>query len=378
MEQDTKSRRWRYGVAGLAGGLLISLAAAYHFDLLERDPYPVLRSELQVDDVNTNLLLPRFQWLDDHRLVVVAFDHHKPMPNGRSHQMDALVVWDIATNTTTKVVEPDVGGLCVLDGQVLYFKRQIDPTGATSRDSQRRIHYRGPIGKGEPIPFKEPTDPKTCAPKSDRSGLPEWTSTVRDPAINVRRLRPEHGFLVIDRDSPTDWPRSIRLYRPGEGKEQGVDVTHLLVGPPQRYAVGIDPEFFVFSGAYYISLIAPGIPAWWLYPDGRLDRLWTVSKGGFPFKPPTGMGAVIPTRVFPITSANGPVQGAHSDNGLYSLEDFKNPRRLVRGRIGQELEVSPNGCKVAYANDDRRHIDRDVPRHVFKLQVITLCPEKQP
>lgn len=378
MERDRKSRCWRDGAIGVAGAMLVLLALAYHFDLLEREPYPVMRSELQVDDVDTIRLLPRFQWLDNHRLAVVAFDHRKPMPNGRSYQMDALFVWDIATSSTPKVVEPDVGGLCIRDGQVLYFKRVIDPSGATYRDSQRRVHYRGPLGKGEPIPFKEPTDPKTCAPKSDRSGLPGWTQSIRDPEINLRRLRPEHGFLVIDRDSPTNWPRSIRLYPPGERREQEVDLSRML-GAHQRSPVtmGVYPTWYAHQGAYFVRGFRGGDPHWWLYPDGRLVEAWRIPEGGINYRDRRGTGTYMaPTATFPVQGTTDYDHQFIGSGGLYALADFFNPRRVVKGRIGQELEVSPDGCKVAFANDDRWSIDKDSPRHVFKLQIINLCPEK--
>lgn len=369
MEQESKTRDWRYGVAVLGGGLLISLAAAYHFDLLEREPYPVLRSELQIDDVDTNLLLPRFQWLDDHRLVVVAFDHFKPMPTGRSHQMDALVVWDIATNTTTKVVEPDVGGLCVLDGQVLYFKRLIDPTGAIYRDSQRRIHYRGPIGKGEPIPFKEPTDPRTCAPKSDHSGLPEWANAERDADANIRRLKPEDGFLVIRRTSRDAPAEGIVLHRP-DGSSS--DVSSILGERSVKYPY-VQPIYFAFKNAYLMHLSGS-----WLHRDGRVIPDSALSPKPLVIDRSLRGDHLTPTAKSPVFVARTFEPGYIGKQGLYELIVTDRHRRVITGRIGREREVSPDGCKVAYANDDRWRIDRNAPRDVFKLQVITLCSEKQP
>lgn len=89
--------------------------------------------------------------------------------------------------------------------------------------------------------------------------LPEWTNAVRYPAINLRRLRPEHGFLVIDRDSPTDWPRSIRLYRAGEGREQGVDLSRVLgLHRPSPVIMGVDAIWYLDRGAYFVRALTGG------------------------------------------------------------------------------------------------------------------------
>jgi hypothetical protein len=186
--------------------------------------------------------------------------------------------------------------------------------------------------------------------------------------------------VVIDRDSPSDWPRSIRLYRPDERRELGVDLNRMLGSHRSSPVImGVDAIWYPHRGAYFVKGLTGGGPFWWLSPDGPIAEAWRIPDGGINYRDGRATGTpMAPTAMFPVQGTTEYDHRFIGSGGLYSLADFSSPRRVVKGRIGQELEVSPNGCKVAYANDERWHIDRDAPRDVFKLQVITLCSEKQP
>lgn len=361
----------RRDCAGSVAALCLAILAA-GCDLLEREVYPVMRSELQVEEGSSDGSRPRFRWLDSHRIVALVGERPDPKPRDRRRMIQSMKVWDLRTNAVSTLVPEDVDALCLADGLFRYMVRK------TGTDGKEILEfYSGTEGAMNKV-MAGRYDYLTCRPLADLP-LPDWTRSIRNPETNLRRLRPEHGFLVIDRDSPTDWPRSIRLYRSGDGHSQGIDLSAMLGKPePSPSTMGIYATWHAHREAYYVRALKGGDPSWWLHPDGRLEKLWVVNKGDIRFTAPTGAGPLVPTNAFPITAANGVVQGAQGDNGLYSLEDFKNPRRLVKGRIGQEIEVSPDGCKVAYANDERTRIDRDTPRHIYKLQVIDLCSEKRP
>ena len=355
--------------------LLAALALA-GCDVLEASPYPVVKSDLVVTDVNTQLNLPRFQWLNNHQLVVVAFDHEIPRPNNRAYLTESLVLWDTTTNTTTKIVEPDVGGLCLRNDQVKYFKRKTDPEGMIPRDSQQREHFVGPLGKGKRIDFQEPTDAMTCDSKKMQGGLPDWTKNIPNPEINIRRLRPEHGFIVIDRESPRHWPRSIKLYQ--HEKNAPIDLPRILEGDgPNPDTLGVYPKWYSHRQAYYLPALRSGSPSWWLMPSGELEIAWQIPDGGIklPSKTMTRTAISVATEI-PVIGASEYNIETIRESGLYALSDFNNPKRIVKGRIAQELEVSPDGCKVAFGNDDRPTIDPRKPMLFHKLQVINLCPEK--
>lgn len=342
-------------------------------DAIEASPYPVIKSDLVVTEVNTQINLPRFQWLNNHQLVVVAFDHEIPRPNNRAYLTESLVLWDITTNKTTQIVEPDVGGLCLKGDQIKYFKRKTDPEGVIPRDSQQREHFVGPLGKGKAIDFQEPTDAMTCDSKKTQGGLPEWTKSIPNPEINIRRLQPEHGFLVVKRSAVEQEVNEIAMYAPQA--PGSLDVSKLLGGRPVKRPT-ISPRYFEFKKAYLVESVSKDIPAWWLYPDGQIEKAWRLSRGDMNVSKTLSGGLLIPTAVFPIFGANTFEPGPIGDNGLYSFAGLNNPKRIVKGRIAQELEVSPDGCKVAFANDDRPTIDPRKPMFFHKLQVINLCPEK--
>lgn len=374
MEQETKSRRWRYGAVVLGVGLLIALAAVYHFDLLEREPYPVLRSELQVEDMRSGIFNPRFGWLDNDRVVALVGERPDPLVQDRKRMIHAMKVWNVRTNDVRTLVADDVDALCLADGYFRIMVRKNGPEGKAVLE-----FYAGREGELKKVPPGR-FDYMSCRPL-DEVPLPEWTNAVRDPAINLRRLRPEHGFLVIDRDSPTDWPRSIRLYRPGEEREQGVNVSGML-GDRVPYAlISIHPHYYAFKGAYDISSegIGKGSGSVWLYPNGRIEP--NSNKGRSELRPTGGIGTQsVQTNAGKVFGASRSAEDPIGDGGLFLHGD--NPetpaKRIRKGRIGQELDVSPDGCQVAFANDERKHIDKNMQRNVYKLQVINLCPEKQP
>ena len=62
MGQERKSRRWRDGAGSVAALCLTVLTAGC--DLLEREPYPVMRSEFQVEEGSSDGSRTRFRWLD--------------------------------------------------------------------------------------------------------------------------------------------------------------------------------------------------------------------------------------------------------------------------------------------------------------------------
>ncbi len=211
----------------------------------------------------------------------------------------------------------------------------------------------------------------TCTLTRD-DPLPDWAQQL--PAINVKRLRPEHGFLVIDRDLPIQWPRSIRWYSTHADRNHGVDITTILGSQPMNHAVGISPQFSRFKNAYYIGPVAPGLKHWWLHIDGRIEVAWAPTKMDYQLADGLGPNTIIPTAIGLVASANSARQTHIWDDGLYQLAGDGSPRRLSKGRIGSELETSPNGCQVAYLNDDRPWINAE-HQFIYNLQVTNLCPE---
>ena len=62
-----------------------------------------------------------------------------------------------------------------------------------------------------------------------------------------------------------------------------------------------------------------------------------------------------------------------SESGIYR-DDISGPVKLVAGRVMMNQSVSPDGCLVAFGNDES--FDLASGGGVFKLQVINACEGK--
>jgi len=350
--------------------LLLATFIMTECDALGASSYPVVKSELVVEDGAADGSLTNFRWLDDHRLIALVGERPDPTPRGRKRMLQSLKIWDVRSNMVSVLAPPDIDGLCVADGVIRYLERNTAPDGKETFE-----FYSGTesaIRKVEAGRFSR----FNCRLLTEHP-LPAWTQKI--PEINIRRLKPEHGFIVIDRDSPTHWPRSVQLYRKGNGQNEGVDLTPMIGSHAGDGRVAINLRYYEFKNAYYINSPGSNPESVWLFPDGKIE---SSSDLGRRLISVTGRTGTLSTAI-----ASGKVFGASrvteepvGDGGLFfQLEGDRKPaKRLVKGRIGQEIEVSPDGCKVAYLNDEREYIDPKTPILFHKLQVINLCSEKKP
>ncbi|MBK7764858.1 MAG: hypothetical protein IPI44_01395 [Sulfuritalea sp.] len=347
--------------------LALTLLAALSFagcEASERSPYPVMESELTVPDGQPASQIRNFRWLDNDRVIALVVDRIDVLPKGYSKVFQSLKIWNVASNTVTTLAESDVGGLCVGEGFIRYYVKRTGKNGKEVLD-----RYFGPVGQVKQVALSGPLDSLTCKLKSEVR-LPEWALAI--PDLNIRRLRPEHGFLVIDRDSVDQAPRALRFYRPGNARDQVADLSNLLGDPPARYP-SIWPRYFEYRAAYLLAAIARGQPELWLFPDGRLEPALSRDKVDMKL---TRMGST-----YSFHTKAGVLFGASSfsddkvrNGGLFFFDERLRPQRVVKGRIGQEIEVSPDGCKAAFGNDTRERVDGYL---MHKLQVINICEENK-
>ena len=349
--------------------LLAALALA-GCDVLEASPYPVIKSDLVVQN-RPSETIQYFGWIDNQRIVAMVIDRIEPNPDGGTRIYRSLKRWDVSSNTMTTLVDDDqIAGVCVGGGNIRYYIKKHTP------ESKERLEgYFGTDDAIRQTTEKGPFIPSTCELQS-KYPLPDWTKNIPNPEINIRRLRPEHGFIVIDRESPRHWPRSIKLYQ--HEKNAPIDLPRILEGGgPNPDTLGVYPKWYSHRQAYYLPALRSGSPSWWLMPSGELEIAWQIPDGGIklPSKTMTRTAISVATEI-PVIGASDYNIETIRESGLYVLSDFNNPKRIVKGRIAQELEVSPDGCKVAFGNDDRPTIDPRKPILFHKLQVINLCPEK--
>lgn len=357
IERERKSRRWRDGAVGV---VLVLLVLGYHFDLLEREPYPVLRSELKVEDTHSIFSSPRFRWLDNHRIVALVGERPDPQPSGRQRMIHAMKVWDVSTNEVHTLVADDVDALCLVDG---YFRIMVRKSGPDGKEALE--FYAGREGALQRVP-PDRFDYMSCRPVSEVP-LPEWTKSERDADVNIQRLNPEDGFLLIRRESRDSPAAGMVLHRP-DGSSS--DVSSILGDRPVKYPY-IQPIYFEFKKAYLMHLVGS-----WLYRDGRVVQDEALSPKSLAIERSLSGDHLTPTASFSVFVARTFEPSLIGKQGLFEFIESDNHRRVVKGRIGRQREVSPDGCKLAFANDDRWNIDRDAPRNAFKLQIMNLCSKE--
>ncbi|MBV6408743.1 MAG: hypothetical protein EFKGCFLK_02344 [Rhodocyclaceae bacterium] len=195
------------------------------------------------------------------------------------------------------------------------------------------------------------------------------------------RLKPEHGWVEFAKRSG-DPPHVLRQYPaaiipPAGQAESGIALPEFfrenlkrvsrydstLLYYPHRNA-------YVLRTQHYQSPLPEGVRTtlWWIYPDGRVEEIvsYTRDKSW----PLANANSFIPARsgVYFI-GADTTLTSYVGLYGLFRYYDDNKRRRVVAGRIGP-WALSPDGCKLAFGNDDRWLVDG--PRQ-YKLQVIDLC-----
>ncbi len=127
---------------------------------------------------------------------------------------------------------------------------------------------------------------------------------------------------------------------------------------------------YVLRTQHYQSPLPEGVRTtlWWIYPDGRVEEIvsYTRDKSW----PLANANSFIPARsgVYFI-GADTTLTSYVGLYGLFRYYDDNKRRRVVAGRIGP-WALSPDGCKLAFGNDDRRRVDG---ARQYKLQVVDLC-----
>lgn len=349
--------------------------------------YPVKDSGLLVVD-RTFFTPPLFYWLDNHRIIVQTNGKIVGSPSIDQYHKVGLKVWDVNTNKLNDLIAPvvaDLAYLCLSDKLVTFGTTMYD------NKNPQRYFYKADLDQDMQIKNIQPNsqigelDQFTCRLKSGNS-LPEWTKDI--PTFNIKLLRPEHGFILLDRDTtafgspiygekgkPIGWPRSVGLYRLGESKEQGVNlpiVPQVEVGLNNIY--GFEPRYFKFKGAYLIDSHCENVPLYWVYPTGKVEQAWLEQKGDFDKVKMTVGAEFTPTKVGLITRLYDYSQVEKiKHGGLLQVKGHGDLKYIAKGRIGRGFQVSPDGCSVAFLNDDREYIDARHPMLFHKLQVINLC-----
>lgn len=168
-----------------------------------------------------------------------------------------------------------------------------------------------------------------------------------------------------------------RLYRPGGNAEEGISIGDTLkIRMDKTTDIGWTTAYVSHKGAYvlrtghFVSPLQAGVKAtlWWLYPDGRIEEIVTYrrTEEDWPF---ANVEYVVPTKagIF-FGGGERTLTNRVGESGIYKMTS-KAPQRVVAGRV-TPMVLSPDGCKLAYGNDDRPLYEG--VKH-YKLQIVDVC-----
>jgi len=328
--------------------------------------------------VSSNHFSSAIFWLDNDNLLVagVLVEKKSPEPTGRR-----LLRYRIADRNLTDMGQIG-GGLCVSDGYVRFW-RPTPETAAKPLSQQKKLSFAGPLDNLVEVPPPPPVPPNFL-PRDPLHGCqyphelaaPPWLEEARTSGRVFKPLKPEHGWVemvVHSRDgirSNPDYPAAI--FKP-DGSSVRVDD---VFRPYLREGFSLwSPEYVPVKDAYLVVLTyydslsrPPGSPlAWWMYPNGKVEEL-VFANPAYQF-----WGNRVFTRVGHLIIRPSFGKRTLDEAGIYR-DDVNGPVKLVPGRIMDKTSVSPNGCLVAFGNDDRSNA---VPgNETYKLQVIDVCERK--
>lgn len=281
-------------------------------------------------------------------------------PEGRTHDYEkvySVVIFDIGSGKTTvyrsgKLVSYD-HGVMTIRLKTLYGQR-------SSSNPEYDFLLKGPLGQEQPVTVSR--DAKLLPPPLEKC------PTDERPVSTVKRkhvfLKPEHGCL--------EGPFSFYGAEDGEWVFFGSDGKKHQLNIPRRDGVGrtiwIDwmgtyllgdsvVKELSNSGDFNSNVNTPNLRL--LNPDGRLLVVpineWSVTKAR-------------PTRAGVIAH-----WGPAGNQGLYIWRN-DGIVRVADGGGGDAIEVSPDGCKVAYFADHKPDLF-DKKFYVNRLRVLDVCKE---
>jgi hypothetical protein len=316
-----------------------------------------------VDKLDTNFGRQQFGWVDNDRVAFIGVEDEGKSKNGTQ-----LKVWDTRTRKVTNH-ETDVAMLCANGVSFGYFRLPVKMVKDWPVLYRKPFWVLGGWYRGEFPNARRATLPPGLEEKAKcaiEENCPEGMTrrgafqSVQDFLTNPNScsIRPfnrnEHWKILLrDEDGelltgalPREEPAATQnLWFRKAGVKEAVE---LPISAGQVYLFNY---YYPFKGAYFLYKYqskeeqAEGVfwPAWWLWPDGRTERI----------EVPRGLaGWVFPTRVG-LLHSHSPDDG--SEGGFFLFLP-KGPVRVSRiQESGWVPAVSPNGCKFMYQINENRY-----------------------
>lgn len=303
-------------------------------------------------------------WLDNERVLYRGFTDELlgagNLPAAMGLSPKAIRVLNIRTGEDRQLLRADFGAVCYSSGNILYERRDLG--------NKRGYYVWGPI-EGEQRPSELTAEVERVGISSYlRCSSPPKPATSHE-ARQVVPLLEQHGFVEIRWVDPADgrkdeiWlhsgrgaPKLISEYRSG-------DAINLL---------NRTPLYAPWKNAYFLYRVSAPSVAWWLYPDGRTEKL-DVPPGAWSFQYdvsfyPTKCGLIIVTKAKSSSLLLLPGDLSVSPGRLNEPIDFDRSRIAPKGSSVWRVVVSPDGTKAAL----RRTMSGGSGDRAF-LEVVDVC-----
>lgn len=304
-------------------------------------PYPVLDSGVWAD---WSSYIPIFYWIDNNRIIFKTVkDNDK---NRISSGPFNLSIWDIGKRVKPYTDYYSSVTVCV-SGDIIH-RTQTEANGNVRR-------FYGKFGEEKSFEFPKIKgaffDDMNCRP-IDNPEIIEKRKTR-----HIKLLLDRHGYLDFGslQESSTS-KEFITLYR--AGNKQGISV------PIQAQWIN-QLRYFQFKDAYMLYGIKGGNQFWWLYPDGKVEKVAPSSGFGFP----TRKGLVGGWGKAKSNMDPGTV-------GVYFWSD-KESIKLIAGYAAKGIAVSPDGCKLAFIHYPYLDATKIKDPGRITLKMINVCMEEK-
>lgn len=345
-----------------------------------KSPWPVIESRLAY---GTRFEGDPIYWLDNDRVLIPGYERHADVPVGKeapgTFTSLGLYVWDTKKNTYDRL-----SGLrsryvlCYNDGYIVYTPLE------EGEDEEAAYRVReGPLGHEE----EKLLSPSSTPIDYDR-GQPAYSPCPRiDPA---KRLRPDHvgrhvpawflkeedGYLSTGNPlepgsgiTPKTQDDPVKLYSSSQAEPIALPLLakELDAGSKLRFSPYIERYVITPSNWKERDLRsslgdwprARPMPVYLLAPDGKADAVEVPYGTWLPphMAWPTRQGLF-------IASSNAPTANSKQAGGWLSKDG-----RMIKlfDHLVSAAGVSPDGCKIAYANNDFK------PETTEYVRIINLC-----
>ena len=316
-------------------------------------------------------------WLDNDNLIVPGVAIERMQTDSKGSR---LLRYQFSKRSITDMGSFG-GALCVSDGYIRFWRPTPD-TEDKPLTGQKRLTFAGTVDSIVEVPPPPPLPRGASPPPMDalrgcqypyEMTNPAWLDAAKESGRVFKPLKPEHGWLEMDRGLPPAYP--IAIHPPGK-EDRPIPIDRSVLQPwlDQGYHV-VFLRYEAFKDAYLLGLDDTRGAGddktgklWWLYSDGRLEEIVTYGREGN-WKT-IRLNGLIPAKAN-LLAIGTETSWPFDKSGLYRQTARGDLELLAKGWLASKV-LSPDGCKLAFGIDPRGFWVKG--GHTFRLQILDVCP----